>query len=146
VVPTESVDEDVAPCATGIGDRWTFAVEQGTWVTIAADTVDAATAAKLALEGTCSWTGPYSLFRAATGSPCTFTPPNDPNPGYGCPSLGFIAPAEGTCTVTVGVFPRLDVGDGTGCNDPTRARYRLSVAGSGLNLVGDDVPPGLVID
>ena len=142
-VPAVTADEDVTPCDDGIGDRWTFDVAAGTVVTVSADTVDDATAAKLGLEATC---GPAPLhgFRAGVGFPCAFTPPNNPNPGYGCPSFSFVAPVAGSCTLTVGVSSRLDVGDGRGCADAATARYRLSVSGTALTLVGDDVPPGLV--
>src|SRR5262249_12309377 len=82
-VPATSAEEDVAPCAGGVGDRWTFTVEAGTVVTIGVDTVDAASAAKLAVEGACPSPAPGGrAFRAAVGQPCTFTPPNHPNPGY----------------------------------------------------------------
>ena len=144
-VPAVSADEDVTPCDDGVGDRWTFDVAAGTVVTVSADTVDDATAAKLVFEATC---GPAPLhgFRAAVGFPCTFTPPNNPNPGYGCPRFSFVAPVAGSCSLTVGVMPRLDIGDGIGCADPAIARYRLHVGGTALTLVGDDVPPGLVSD
>jgi hypothetical protein len=138
--PLVTADEDVAPCASSVGDRWTFAVEAGNIVTIAVDTVDDASAAKLAFEGSC----PSRSFRAGVGFPCSFPPPNDPNPGYGCPRLSFVAAASGTCSLTIGAVPRLDVGDGAGCNDPAIARYRLSVNGTSLTLTGDDVAPGLL--
>jgi len=145
-VPFVGAEEDVAPCAGGVGDRWTFEVEAGTAVTIDLDTVDAASAAKLAFEGACpSGASAPRSFRSAVGFPCTFTPPHDPNPGYGCPRLGFVAPASGSCSLTVGVFPRLD-GGLDGCADPAIARYRLRVGGTALVLSGDDVPPGLLSD
>jgi hypothetical protein len=138
-VPLVSATEDITPCADSLGDRWTFEVEAGTIVTIELDTVDAASAANLGIEGTCPLTG----FRAAGGAPCTFAPPNFA-PAVACPRSRIVAPAGGTCSLTVGVRdldPGLDP-----CGDPAVARYRVSVGGTALTLAGDDVPPGLVSD
>ena len=135
-VPVESATEDITPCADSVGDRWTFEVEAGTVVTVEVDTVDATTAASLGIEGAC---GPRG-FRASQGRACAFAPP-DRDPGFSCPTTTFVAPATGTCTLTVGVH-RLDPGLRQ-CQDTSAARYRLSVSGTALTLVADDVPPGL---
>jgi hypothetical protein len=142
--PLVSAEEDIVPCADSVGDRWTFEVEAGTIVTIALDTVDAASAANLGIEGTCPLTG----FRAAGGAACTFAPPNVSADYFSplhraCPRSSLVAPASGTCTLTVGVRD-MDPGLNPPCSDPAVARYRVSVGGTTLTLVADDVSPGLV--
>jgi len=136
-VPLVSATEDITPCADAVGDRWTFEVEAGTLVTIELDTVDAASAANLGIEGACPLTG----FRAVGGAPCTFAPPQF-DADRACPRSSVVARASGTCSFTVGVAD-LDPGVNQ-CSDPAVARYRVSVGGTALTLAADDVAPGLV--
>jgi hypothetical protein len=122
-----SVQGALTPCGGGASDVWEFSVDAGQTITLAADTVDAATAADLFLFGSCA---SGDSFSGDDDFACTFPPP-----AFACPAATFVASASSTCTVSVSSFGS--------CADLGTANYLLTVEGDGaglpLTLVGDDI-------
>jgi sugar lactone lactonase YvrE len=107
-------------------DEWDLAVQAGVPVTLAADTVDVATAADLCFEVTCPG---QAVVSGDDEMPCTF-----PVVSAACPQKTFVPPATGTCGVRVALCSR-------SCADDGRARYALRVSGGVPTLVNDDGVP-----
>ncbi len=116
---------DLLGCShTGFIDRYAFFAPAGAEVSLAADTVDAQTAADLRLlvrtpDGA-------ELHEADDDFACTFPPPQ-----WSCPSYTFSAAAAGLYTVEI------YVGTSESCADRTRVRYELTatVAGAPAEMV-----------
>src|SRR5262249_24065048 len=130
--PGTSGEGEITPCSPSAPpDTWRFNVVAGQTVRVHVDTVDASTAAVLGIviEGPKGQTPGFAFPRF----PCSsyFAAPL-------CPLASFTAVSDSSCDAQLGVFsfPR----GGAMCADITRARYRISVTGSGLVLVADDVP------
>jgi hypothetical protein len=124
-IPVTSATEDLTTCEPPVTDQWTFQVTAGQTVLVHADTIDAATAADLCFQGTCT---DGTSFYGDDEVSCTFPPP-----AYACPETSFVASSDATCTMNVMTCS-------PSCADPSTARYRLDVTGSDLVLVEDDVP------
>jgi hypothetical protein len=126
---TSPVNANLTTCTPSVADSFEFDVAAGETVQVAADTVDAGTAADLCVFGSCD---NGVSFLADDNVACTFPPPS-----FGCPSASFVPASGATCSVTVTTCS-------SSCANAAVANYRLSVTRNGGNasllLTGDDVP------
>lgn len=109
----------ISPCAPNVADAWAFSVSAGDEVMIAADTVNAATAADLEIRGVC---GTSDFFFADDNFLCTYPPP-----AFSCPATVFTATADGDCVLDVSPALTGLAPPSAACSDPNRADYELFV-------------------
>jgi len=123
---------NLAPCDTGVLDRYVFDVTNGQTILVRADTVDLPTAADLCFgAGSDCTTG--DTFTGDEEVPCSFPSPT----GFDCPLATFTATGDGECTVEVTDC----VSD---CANPAVANYTLTVQRdldhAPVRLVSDNEP------
>jgi len=113
----------LGPCEHARLDTWSFVVKRGHRYILQADTVDVATAADLCFVGSCQG---GEAFVGDDEVPCR-------TPAFGCPRATFVAPADTVCVVNVTTCS-------AGCQDPSAARYEVTVEGAeSVTRLADDV-------